>query len=205
MSDEPLPKPVKPEDLPPYETDPNHGLWDFFADRVTVASPPEEDAKHGRGWMVEELRSKSWDDLHKLWWVCVKERNRIATATFERQRGDLGFGDAEAGARDNEVRVTMRGIKHVLTERQYVWEDAVKLAENDPEIDLSGNGPAFTPTEFLEEIEEMAEEEEAAEAGEDAVKEIAGDEQQSLKEPAAAVPATPMPAEPKTQSEAPRL
>jgi len=99
----------------------------------------------------------------------------------------------------------MRGIKHVLTERQYVWEDAVKLAESDPEIDLSGNGPAFTPTEFLEEIEEMAEEEEAAEAAEDAVNETAGDEQQSLKEPAAAVPATPMPAEPKTQNEAPRL
>ena len=103
MSDEPLPKPVKPEDLAPYETDPNHGLWDFFPNRVTVASPPEEDAKHGRGWMVEELRSKSWDDLHKLWWVCVKERNRIATASFERKRSDLGFGDAEASARDNEV------------------------------------------------------------------------------------------------------
>lgn len=45
----------------------------------------------------------------------------------------------------------MRGIKHVLTERFYAWEDAVKLAESDPEIDLSGKGRAFTPKEFLEE------------------------------------------------------
>lgn len=44
----------------------------------------------------------------------------------------------------------MGRIKHVLTERFYVWEDAVKLAEEDPEIDLSGNGPAFRPTAYLE-------------------------------------------------------
>jgi large subunit ribosomal protein L47 len=103
VSDEPLPKPLKPEDLAPVETDPNHGLWEFFADRVTVASPPEEEAKHGRAWMVEELRGKSWEDLHKLWWVCVKERNRISTASHERTRSNLGFGDAEAEARDDAV------------------------------------------------------------------------------------------------------
>ena len=28
----------------------------------------------------------------------------------------------------------MRAIKHVLTERFYAWEDAVKLAEGDKEI-----------------------------------------------------------------------
>lgn len=30
----------------------------------------------------------------------------------------------------------MRAIKHVLTERYYVWEDARKLAAEDPEINL---------------------------------------------------------------------
>jgi large subunit ribosomal protein L47 len=95
----------------------------------------------------------------------------------------------------------MRGIKHVLTERHYAWEDAIKLAENDPEIDLSSDGPAFTPSEFLEEVEEMAEEEQAAEAIE-----VASDREQSLKsEPTVAAVATPPPSEPKAQSEAPRL
>ena len=47
----------------------------------------------------------------------------------------------------------MRAIKHVLTERFYVWEDAVKLAEKDPEVNLSGDGPAFTPIEYLEKDE----------------------------------------------------
>jgi large subunit ribosomal protein L47 len=203
VSDEPLPKPIKPEDLAPVETDPNHGLWEFFANRDTVANPPEEDAKHGRAWMVEELRGKSWEDLHKLWWVCVKERNRIATASYERKRSKLGFGDAESAARDEEVKITMRGIKHVLTERQYAWEDAVKLAENDPEINLSGAGPAFTPSEYLEEYEEPVAE--AAEAGDGAAKETVADGEQSLKSSEAAGLATPPTAEPKAQSEAPRL
>ncbi|KAK4655646.1 54S ribosomal protein L4 mitochondrial [Podospora pseudocomata] len=156
MSDDPLPKPRSREELPPVEVDPDHGLWDFFPNRETVAASPEDDMKHGRGWMVEELRGKSWEDLHRLWWVCVKERNRIATGAWERERGKMGFGKSEAQGRDREVRVTMRGIKHVLTERFYAWEDAVKLAESDPEVDLSGKGRAFTPREFLEE-EEAAE------------------------------------------------
>lgn len=31
----------------------------------------------------------------------------------------------------------MRGIKHTLTERWYVWEAARKLAETDPEVNLA--------------------------------------------------------------------
>lgn len=48
----------------------------------------------------------------------------------------------------------MKAIKHCLTERYYAWEGARKLAETDPEVDFSGEGPAYTPEEYL-----MAEEE----------------------------------------------
>lgn len=57
----------------------------------------------GRSWSVQELREKSWDDLHKLWWVCVKERNRIATSNLERERLKAGYGEYEASERDRVV------------------------------------------------------------------------------------------------------
>lgn len=57
----------------------------------------------GRPWSIQELRERSWDDLHKLWWACVKERNRIATSSLERQRLKAGYGAYEAGERDHAV------------------------------------------------------------------------------------------------------
>lgn len=94
----------------------------------------------------------------------------------------------------------MRAIKHALTERFYAWEDAVKLAENDPEVNLSGNGPAFTPSNFLEESEVDAAGEAEPPVAE-AVEETT--EQRELAAAAAPDPST-IPA-PKEQAEAPRL
>ncbi len=56
----------------------------------------------------------------------------------------------------------MKAIKHVLTERQYLWEDARELAKADQEIDLTGKGPAFTPKDYLDDIEEVEEPTKAA-------------------------------------------
>lgn len=53
----------------------------------------------GRAWTYKELSGKAWDDLHQLWWVCAKERNRIATSENERDRTKAGFGDYEAEER----------------------------------------------------------------------------------------------------------
>jgi len=88
----------------------------------------------GRAWAVEELRHKSWEDLHSLWWVCCKEKNKIATQEHERRRLKAGYGEHEAETRGETVRHTQRAIKHVLTERWYAYENAQKELKKNPQL-----------------------------------------------------------------------
>ncbi|KAL2061640.1 hypothetical protein VTL71DRAFT_7017 [Oculimacula yallundae] len=149
-----LPKPVKKEKLSKVQVDEDHGLYQFFHSKEKPMNTPEEDAERGRAWTPADLRGKSWEDLHSLWWVCAKERNCIATEAYERTRLEAGYGDAESRERDQIVRWTQRAIKQVLTERYYSWQQAEQLAKTDPEIDLSGQGQLYNPQLFEEEYEE---------------------------------------------------
>ncbi|KAF4555515.1 putative mitochondrial 39-S ribosomal protein L47 [Elsinoe fawcettii] len=132
-----LPRPVlDPEKRSKIDVDPEHGLYKFFRSPEISMTPPEELQKYGRAWTVEELRRKGWEDLHRLWWACVQERNLIATEDEERRRTNAGYGELEAQERDTTVKQTMRAIKHTLTERWYSWQNAREIAKQDPDIRL---------------------------------------------------------------------
>ncbi|KAL5712487.1 hypothetical protein ACHQM5_014655 [Ranunculus cassubicifolius] len=86
----------------------------------------EKPAVYGRGWKASELRLKSWDDLHKLWYVLLKEKNMLMTQRQMLHAQNLRFPNPE---RIPKVRKSMCRIKHVLTERAIDEPDARRSAE----------------------------------------------------------------------------
>ncbi|KAF2226815.1 mitochondrial 39-S ribosomal protein L47 (MRP-L47)-domain-containing protein [Elsinoe ampelina] len=160
-----LPRPVlDPKKRSRIAVDPDHGLYKFFRSTEVSMTTPEELGKYGRAWTVEELRKKGWEDLHRLWWACVQERNLIATEEEERRRTEAGYGELEASDRDDAVKKTMRAIKHTLTERWYTWQNAREIAKQDPEIRLEpGAEKVYLTDQELSELQnqEYAYEDEA--------------------------------------------
>ncbi|CAI8016266.1 39S ribosomal protein L47, mitochondrial [Geodia barretti] len=58
------------------------GLEEFFPKGDVI----EEGESAGRQWEARELRQKSNEDLHKLWYVLLKERNMLMTVKHEARR-----------------------------------------------------------------------------------------------------------------------
>ncbi|KAI9719940.1 MAG: 54S ribosomal protein L4 mitochondrial [Chrysothrix sp. TS-e1954] len=155
VSGRPLPKPVlDPERRSKPQRDENHGLWGFFNVAKDDIQIPKDDYQWGRSWTAEDLRKKNWEDLHRLWWVCAKERNRVSTSHFERERIKAGLGAKESHDRLLAVMKTQKAIRHVLTERWYAWQEAREIALDDETVDLTGEGPAYDPERRREEYEE---------------------------------------------------
>jgi len=52
------------------------GITDLY-DFTNFKADNRKYGSNGRAWRPEELRLKSHDDLHKLWYVCLKEKNKL--------------------------------------------------------------------------------------------------------------------------------
>jgi large subunit ribosomal protein L47 len=101
----------------------------------------------GRAWTVEELRRKSFHDVHKLWWNCLRENNRLLTEKYTRMQLRAGYGNHEAEKRIRAVHKTQKAIRQVLVERWDAWEDAREMAEEDPDIQVTESGTEFAPVD----------------------------------------------------------
>ncbi|KAL7549142.1 hypothetical protein ACHAWF_012411 [Thalassiosira exigua] len=83
--------------------------------RDLVPREKREAEQVGRSWSVKELRRKSYEDLHKLWYVLYKEKNMLLTETNLARRNEYTMVQPE---RRQKVRKSMGAIKHVLGERK---------------------------------------------------------------------------------------
>ncbi|KAG2192697.1 hypothetical protein INT46_010588 [Mucor plumbeus] len=94
------------------------GLYQFFENNETL---PKQNWT-GRAWKAQELRQKSFDDLHKLWYVLLKERNVLATQREEASRLKLPKQIWTNQGRLKKCQKSMARIKFVLNERQREYE-----------------------------------------------------------------------------------
>lgn len=59
-----------------HSTPPRYDLMEFFDDPKNWSA---NEVRSGRAWRTDELRIKSNSDLHKLWFVLLKEQNMLLT------------------------------------------------------------------------------------------------------------------------------
>ncbi|AMD22068.1 HGL272Wp [Eremothecium sinecaudum] len=106
----------------------DHPLWQFFSNRKYMRTKNELDV-NSRPWSIPELRRKSFDDLHSLWYNCLKERNILARENHLWKNAMEGRADIY-GPVDQNIRTTMWRIRHVLSERDWSFRNAKEESEN---------------------------------------------------------------------------
>ncbi|XP_034294817.1 large ribosomal subunit protein uL29m [Pantherophis guttatus] len=104
-----------------------NALEEFFDDPKNWG----KEVKSGDSWTVEQLRGKSSDDLHKLWYVLLKERNMLLTLEQEAKRQTLTMPSPE---RLEKVIKSMERMDQVIQER----EDALRLLQTGQENEWPG-------------------------------------------------------------------
>jgi len=105
--------------------------WEEFTDRK---DKPEDQVMTGRAWTVADLRRKSFDDLHKLWYVLYKERNLILSEK-EKIRRSLRPVTRMEENRYVKVKKSMAAVKTTLSERKRIETLLLSQSNSTASID----------------------------------------------------------------------
>ena len=97
-----------------------NSFTDFMADE-------RKRGKIGRSWRAEELRLKSDDDLHKLWYVLLIEKNKLKSDSLMCiQLGQFFYGNSNL----IKVRLSMARLLTVVNERKKLRNEYRKYLED---------------------------------------------------------------------------
>ena len=123
--------------IPATSTTGNPDLDDLFGldmYKLGLREYREETMKraHGRAWEAKELRLKSFEDLHKLWYVLLKEKNVLVS---ERHRFNSRGLLMPQKQRIKKVKQSMARIKTVLRARALEMEDEEERREAEAILD----------------------------------------------------------------------
>ncbi|XP_006803378.2 39S ribosomal protein L47, mitochondrial-like [Neolamprologus brichardi] len=99
------------------------GLEEFFDSPENWG---EANVKSGAPWTAKQLRTKSNEDLHKLWYVLLKEKNMLLTLEQEAKRQRVQMPSPE---RIRKVERSMIRLETVAKER----ESALRLLQTGQE------------------------------------------------------------------------
>lgn len=88
---------------------------EFFDDKKNWG---ENEVRSGRSWKKDELRIKSNTDLHKLWYILLKEHNMLLTMEQESKDQTKLFPSPE---RIDKVRESMSNLETVVRERNKAY------------------------------------------------------------------------------------
>lgn len=113
---------------PLHTTTSRRGLEEFFD---LPENWGESTVKSGDSWTAKQLRAKSNEDLHKLWYVLLKERNMLNTLEQESKRQRLPMPSPE---RLTKVQTSMNRMDRVVRER----ETALRLLQTGQEKERPG-------------------------------------------------------------------
>uniref|UniRef100_A0A023FJ27 Large ribosomal subunit protein uL29m n=1 Tax=Amblyomma cajennense TaxID=34607 RepID=A0A023FJ27_AMBCJ len=92
-----------------------HGLMEFFEPKDKWGA---DEIRSGKPWSRDELRIKSNSDLHKLWYVLLKEKNMLLTMEEAAKREAELFPNPE---RIDKVKESMENLEAVVRERNEAY------------------------------------------------------------------------------------
>lgn len=94
--------------------------------------------KTGRAWRTAELRLKSYDDLHRLWYVLLRERNVLLTEKEWCRSNGRHWVRGESNL--YKVKRSMARLKGVVGERSRVYKAKQAMAKLAAMAEEGGGG-----------------------------------------------------------------